>query len=41
MRRFWRLLTENRGDVATLVIMAALIGLMSFQMWLNYQQVTQ
>ena len=27
MRRFWRLLTENRGDVATLVIMAALIGL--------------
>ncbi len=41
MRRFWRLIIENRGDVVTLVIVAALIGLMSFQMWLNFQKVNQ
>ncbi len=38
MRRFWRLIIENRGDVVTLVIVVALIGLMSFQMWLNFQR---
>ena len=41
MRRFWRLIIENRGDVVTLVIVVALIGLMSFQMWLNFQKVNQ
>ena len=41
MRRFWRMIVDSRGDVVTLVIVAALIGLMSFQMWLNFQKVNQ
>ena len=32
------MIVDSRGDVVTLVIVVALIGLMSFQMWLNFQR---
>ena len=32
------MIVDSRGDVVTLAIVVALISLMSFQMWLNFQR---